>query len=310
MGLEQRKACVIETTIVIPTKNGAKDIGACLEAIYSQKNAGRFEVLLIDSGSTDGTLEIMRRYPAHLEQIPPEAFHHARTRNYAAGLAKGDFVVFLSQDAIPASDTWLGAMISNFDDQSVGAAYGRQRPKPGSTLERQEVLNAVYGEERMVKDPSRGEEYGFRYYHFSSVNSAIRKEVWQATRFPDELKVYEDIGIAKRILDAGWKIVYEPRAAVYHSHNHTTVGLFKRYFDGGVVWKRLGLWNSRTRSSMLKEAGRLLRRKFSSANGASRAIGASLRQDLAKSAGMFLGLHEPYLPLALKRRLSAHRLFE
>jgi rhamnosyltransferase len=268
------------------------------------------EVLVVDSGSTDNTLEIVQRYPVRLERIPPETFHHARTRNYAAGLAKGEFLVFLSQDAIPASETWLSAMISNFGDQAVGAAYGRQLAKPDSTLERREVLNVVYGGERVVKDPYRGQEYGFRYYHFSNVNSAIRRQAWQATRFPDDLKVYEDLGIAKRILDAGWKVVYEPRAAVYHSHNHTTVGLFKRYFDGGVIWKRLGLWNSRTRLSMMKEAGRLLRRKLSSTNGTSRAMGVSLRQDLAKSAGMFLGLHEKYLPLVLKRRLSAHRLFE
>ncbi len=267
---------------------------------------------MIDSGSTDGTLEIARRYPVRIEQIPPETFHHARTRNYAAGLAKGEFLVFLSQDAIPASDMWLQGMISNFDDQSVGAAYGRQLPRHDSTLERQETLDAVYGGERVVKDPSRGQECGFRYYHFSSVNSAIRKEVWQATGFPDDLKVYEDLGIAKRILDAGWKIVYEPQGAVYHSHSHTICGLFKRYFDGGVIWNRLGLWNSRTRSSMLKEAWRLLLKKLGRSPTADtgRLSGASIGQDLAKSLGMFLGLHERYIPLALKRCLSAYQLFD
>jgi len=288
-----------ETSILIPTKNGAEDLEACLAAIYTQKGTGPFEVIVIDSGSTDGTLEIARRYPVRIEQIPPETFHHARTRNYAAGLAKGEFLVFLSQDAIPASDMWLQGMISNFDDQSVGAAYGRQLPRHDSTLERQETLDAVYGGERVVKDPSRGQECGFRYYHFSSVNSAIRKEVWQATGFPDDLKVYEDLGIAKRILDAGWKIVYEPQGAVYHSHSHSVGGLFKRYFDGGVVWNRLGLWNSRTKSSMLKEAA-----------DTGRLSGASIGQDLAKSLGMFLGLHERYIPLALKRCLSAYQLFD
>jgi rhamnosyltransferase len=303
---------MIEISILIPTKNGAEDLDACLAAIYSQEGTRPFEVIVIDSGSTDATLEIARGYPVRIEQIPPEAFHHARTRNYAAGLAGGKFLVFLSQDAIPASETWLNGMISNFVDPAVGAVYGRQLPRHDSTPERQETLEAVYGGERVVKDPSRGQECSFRYYHFSSVNSAIRQEVWQATRFPDDLKVYEDLGIAKRILDAGWKIVYEPRAAVYHSHSHTTCGLFKRYFDGGVIWNRLGLWNSRTRLSMLKEAWRLLRKKLirSGGNDISGTTSASIRQDLAKSAGMFLGLHERYLPRAFKRRWSAYRLFE
>src|SRR5713226_2358757 len=113
---------MIETSIVIPTKNGAQDIGNCVEAVYSQKGVAPFEVIVIDSGSTDATLEIARRYPVRIEQIPAETFHHARTRNFAASIAKGEFLVFLSQDAIPASDAWLGAMISNFDDRSVGAA--------------------------------------------------------------------------------------------------------------------------------------------------------------------------------------------
>src|SRR5712692_11332837 len=109
---------MIETSILIPTKNGAQELEACLRAVYSQKGTGPLEVIVIDSGSTDATLEIARGFPVRIEQIPPETFHHARTRNYAASLAKGEFLVFLSQDAIPASEAWLGAMISNFDDRS------------------------------------------------------------------------------------------------------------------------------------------------------------------------------------------------
>src|SRR5258708_39346687 len=203
---------MIKASIIIPTKNGAADIAACLEAVYSQKNTGRFEVLVIDSGSTDNTLEIVRRYPLRLEQIPPEAFHHARTRNYAAGLAKGEVLVFLSQDAIPASDTWLAALLSNFNEPAGGAVYGRQWPKAESGLERRSAFAVMYGEPRIVKMPMDGIGLGHKYYHFSNANSAIRRRVWEATRFPDELKVFEDVGIAKRILDSGWSIVYEPGA--------------------------------------------------------------------------------------------------
>src|SRR5262245_6686324 len=131
---------MIKTSILIPTKNGAQDIGACLESIYAQKSTGPFEVLVVDSGSSDATLEIVRRYPVHIEQIPPEAFHHARTRNAVASLARGEFLVFLSQDAIPASDTWLVSLLKNFQDPQVGAVYGRQLPKPASGWDRRSAF--------------------------------------------------------------------------------------------------------------------------------------------------------------------------
>jgi len=301
---------MIEASILIPTKNGAEDMGACLQAIYSQKDVGRVEVVIVDSGSTDGTLEIAKRYPVRIAEIPPEGFHHARTRNYAAGLARGRYLVFLSQDAIPSNRNWLKAMLQNFADGAVGAVYGRQIPKVGSTQERHDALNTVYGNERVVKDASSKQSLGYRYYHFSDVNAAIRKEVWEATRFPEKLKVFEDLGIAKRILDAGWNIVYEPAASVVHSHDHTTVELFKRYFDIGYTFQQLGIWNELTQNSMTMEFKKLVGNKFKrNGNGIRNAPVGQIGKDIAKSAGFWLGVHERYLPVAVKRRLTLHHVY-
>lgn len=303
---------MVQASILLLTKNEARNIGACLEAIYAQETPGAFEVVVVDSGSTDETTEIVRRYPVRLEKIPAEEFHHARTRNFAAQLARGQFLVYLVADALPASGEWLEALLGNFADARVAAVYGRHMPKAGSSLEREDTLDALYGKERLVKDPVHGQEMGYRYFHFSTVNAAIRKEVWEKTRFPEELKCFEDLGIAKRILDSGGQIVYEPRAAVFHSHNHTETSLFKRYFDAGVIWKQLGIWNEETRKSMLGDMGGLLRKKLArmGMNGNGQRVGTSVRQDVAKAAGLLLGLNERYLPLALKRRLSAIGLYE
>lgn len=302
-----------EVSILLLTKNGDHDIESLLAAVYAQECSAAFEVIAVDSGSTDGTLDILRRFPVRLEEIRPEDFHHARTRNFAASLARGEILIFLTQDAIPSSNRWLQAMIANFDDAAVGAAYGRQVPKPGSSLERQDVLDAMYGEQRIVKDPAHRNGLGYRFYHFSDVNAALRRSVWEATRFPDDLKVFEDLGIAKRILDAGWKIVYEPDACVFHSHHHTTVGLFKRYFDIGYTFQRLNIWNAPgTRSSMLRDARKLVLNKLRrfSGTGASGGAGTAIFQDIAKSAGLMLGLNHGRLPSVLKRHLSAHRICE
>jgi rhamnosyltransferase len=303
---------MVKTSILVLTKNEARNIGSCLEAVYAQREADPFEVVVVDSGSTDETLEIVRRFSARIVQISEEAFHHAGTRNLAASLAKGEILVYLVADATPVSDTWLQSLIVNFDDPAVGAVYGRQLPKPGASFEREDALDTLYGEQKIVKDPAHRNGLGYRFYHFSDVNAAIRRTVWQASRFPEELKVFEDMGIAKKILDRGWKIVYEPRATVFHSHSHSTIGLFKRYFDLGYTLRLLDIWEGPgTKKSLLRDVWKLLKKKAVRLNDkrAGRLAGEGIRQDVVKSIGFFLGLNQRRLPLALKRRLSAFRVF-
>ena len=302
-----------DVSILLLTKNGAHGLNAVLPAIVGQKAVPRFELIAVDSGSTDGTLQILREFPVRIEQIPAEAFHHARTRNFAASLASGEILIFLSQDAIPASNEWLSTLLSNFADASVGAAYGRQIPKPDCSLERQDALHSVYGAHRIVKDPARRNGAGYRFYHFSDANAAIRRSVWERTRFPEDCKVFEDLGIAKRILDAGYKIVYEPQASVFHSHHHTTVALLKRYFDIGCTLKRLKIWDAPgTRLSLVRDGRQLFLQKLRRVieRGAGRPERAAVGQDLAKSAGLLLGINQSYLPVSVKRHLSAHGIFE
>jgi rhamnosyltransferase len=303
---------MVALSVLLLTKNGSRDLNSLLPALYGQQSVGVFEVIAIDSGSTDGTVQLLQSYSLRLEQIPPETFHHARTRNFAASLAQGEILVFLSQDAIPASNLWLNKMISSFEDPRVGAVYGRQIPKPGSFAERQDTLDTVYGADKFVKDPAQSNGLGYRFYHFSDANAAIRRKVWQATRFPEELKVFEDLGIAKRILDSGWKIVYEPEASVYHSHNHSPIGLFKRYFDIGYTLRRLKIWDAPgTKRSLRLDAWKMMKKKLSRArdSNAKRQPGDGLLNDVAKSFGLFLGLNQACLPLILKRHFSAFRVF-
>jgi rhamnosyltransferase len=303
---------MVEVSIIVLTKNDRPHLERLLPTVVAQAGKMSSELIAVDSGSNDGTLELLRRFPIRIAEIPPEDFHHARTRNFAASLAKGRTLVFLSQDAIPASATWLESMMANFDDPNVGAVYGRQLPKTGCSLERQHALDTVYGERRLVKDPTHRNGLGYRFYHFSDVNAAIRRNVWEKTQFPEDLKVFEDLGIAKRILDSGWKIVYEPGAAVIHSHDHSTLELLKRYFDIGYTLKVLKIWDAPgTRQSLLRDAFKMLKGKIRHSRSGSPApsAGTGLRQDLAKSLGMFLGLNQNCLPLALKRRLSAFRVF-
>jgi rhamnosyltransferase len=297
-------------SILIPVKNEGGNITKCLSGIFSQDVPKHFEVILIDSGSRDSTLEEARVFPVRIVCIRPEEFHHARTRNFAASLASGECLVFLAGDAYPAAKNWLQELAAPFSDPNVGAVYGRHLPKPGSQLERQKALASLYGDKRIVKREADKQRLGYRYYLFSTVNCAIRRDVWSATQFPDELKIGEDIGIAKRILDRGWKIIYEPNAAVYHSHDYSAVHLFKRYFDLGVVLRRYQIWDGVAKTSMRTEGLRLLRHSFLPSHAT---VAESLRcmvREAAKYAGILLGRNEQRIPVAIKRRLSRFRVFD
>ena len=311
-GMTRHRNSNLDASIVLLTKNAGGELKSLLGAVHAQKYSARFEVIAVDSGSTDGTLGILEGFHVPVTHIPPDQFHHARTRNLAANLTRGRILIFLSQDAIPADDGWLAAMIANFEDSSVGAVYGRQLPKPGSSMERRDVFDTIYGDQKIVKDPANGNGMGYRFFHFSDANAAIRRSVWATVRFPEDLKVFEDLGIAKLILDSGWKIVYEPRAAVFHSHTHTTLGLLKRYFDIGYTLKLLRIWDAPgSRQSLIRDGWKLLSGKLGSMRNktTARVARRGLEQDLAKSVGLFLGLNQNRLPLAVKRRLSAFRVF-
>ena len=301
-----------EISILLLTKNEAQNIGPCLEAIFSQECGRTVEVILVDSGSTDSTLEIARRYPIEIKCIPPESFHHSRTRNFAAKLASGKLLVYLAADAKPTSKAWLHSLTSDFADPLVGAVYGRQIPKAESSAERRLALAALYGNERIVKEQRDGEGLGYKYYHFSTVNAAIRRETWEATMFPDDLKVFEDVAIAKRILDSGWRIIYEPGAAVFHSHDYPFHVLFRRYFDIGVVYQRLGIWNTNSRRSVRTDGWKALRKKLGQlyGNGGPHSTFSSILKDIAKYAAIELGRNEKILPRSVKKRLSQFGLFD
>jgi rhamnosyltransferase len=136
--------------------------------------------------------------------------------------------------------------------------------------------------------------------------------VWEKTRFPEDYKVFEDVAIAKLILDGGWKIVYEPQAAVYHSHDFSTARLFKRYFDVGVVYRRLNIWDAKSKNMLRRDGLRSARSKlYLLRNGPGlKELGHGLCHDAAKCAGLLLGRNETLLPRAMKKWLSAFRLFD
>lgn len=293
-------------SIIIPTKNAGEGFAQTLEMIYAQNYGDGFEVIIIDSGSADQTLEIARRYLTKIYAIKPEEFGHGRTRNLGAKLAAGQYLVFTTGDAVPATEKWLANLIRNFADAEVAGVYGRQIPRQGINPMEYFFLTSKYPSQRAVKQALDGKT-DIDTIFFSDVNSALRREIWEKYPFDDRAISGEDQIWSRQILKRGYKTIYDPEAAVYHSHDFGLKGVFQKYFDCGISygWFAAEEYASgRFISQGLKYVKQEL--QFLIGNGHTKWLPYAILYDLAKFFGVSLGKNERYLPLSFKKLLSSN----
>ncbi len=225
-------------SVLLLTKNGTEYLEEVLQAIFSQKLSETFEVIAIDSGSTDGTLNMLRRYPVRVKQIAPEEFNHGRTRNLGITMARGELVAIITQDATPSTDSWLERMLINFSDPRVAGIYCRQIPRPDADVLVKRQLNGwvTARSQRAIKRIDDWHSYRalapmeqYMFCAFDNVGSCIRKEVWRRYPFPCT-SFAEDLEWSKKVLEEGYAIVYEPEAAVFHSHHRSVLYEYQRTY--------------------------------------------------------------------------------
>ena len=226
-----------DVSIVIPSLNGGADLKWCLEMIFTQKIDRRFEVIVIDSGSTDGTIEMVHRFPVRLNQIDKRKFNHGLTRQFGVELSHGRLIVFMTQDAIPYDQNWLSHLISSLSgDKSIAGAYCRQIPKPGcDPIARTRIENWLTFEKqpKIVSIKSKLDYDSLSpwekriFINFDNVCSCVRKCVMEQFPF-SKVAFGEDLEWSKRVLEAGYKIAYEPKSVVRHSHRSSITGNYRR----------------------------------------------------------------------------------
>lgn len=210
-----------------------------LEKLRTQRVDFGYEVLVVDSGSTDGTVELARRYEATVHEIPMAEFNHGATRNLGISLCSGEYVALTVQDAVPLNERWLSVMVENLEqNERVAVVYGRHVPRPEAGVLTRALVNnlAAAGLER--REQFIGDPEGYRKMPpmkrrrlaaFDNVSSCLRRSVWEEFPF-EKTNFAEDLRWGKKAVEAGYKIVYEPRSVVVHSHERGAFYDLRRYY--------------------------------------------------------------------------------
>ncbi len=299
----------MKLSVVIPTYNAEGYLPKLLERLKNQTVS--FELIIIDSSSSDNTVTIAREYTDNIIIIPTSEFDHGGTRTKAAKTASGDIIVFLTQDALPYDNNTIEKILELFEDPDVGAAYGRQIPYDDASLFGKHLRYFNYPDTSYVRTLQDKDKYGIKTAFLSDSFASYRKSaLHKIDYFKDGLIVGEDTYAGAKMLMKGFSLGYCAEAKVYHSHSYTVVEEFKRYFDIGVFHKNEH-WILETFGKAEGEGGKYVKSEFQYllTQHVYWQIPAFFIRNGMKYLGYKLGYHYQSLPSFLIRRFSMHRLW-
>lgn len=221
----------MDASIVIRTYNEARWLGEVLDGIAAQTGGVDFETVLVDSGSTDGSVEIARQHGCRIETIDKVDFTFGRSLNQGCAASRGKALVFLSGHCIPASRDWLARLVEPVLDGRVAYSYGRQVGRDGvSKFSEEMLLRKYFPEESAI--PQEG-------YFCNNANAALSAEVWANNRFDEEITGLEDMALAKDLIAAGHKVGYVAEAPVFHLHEEKWSQVRNRYEREAVAMQQI-----------------------------------------------------------------------
>lgn len=223
-------------SIIIPTRNGASTLSELL-AVLALQTIRPEEILVVDSSSFDDSVAVARHYGAQVSIIPQETFDHGGTRTEVSKRAKGEFLVFFTQDAIPVSrDAVEKLLIPLWTTPDAAVSYGRQLPHKDATWAASSLRQFNYPSQSSKRSFADRKDHGLKTVFVSNSFAAYRKTALaEVGYFKNGLIFGEDTCTVGRLLEKGYTSVYASEAKVYHSHNYTEIEEFKRSFDIGVL---------------------------------------------------------------------------
>ncbi|MFZ2095281.1 MAG: glycosyltransferase family A protein [Anaerolineales bacterium] len=219
----------MSTSIVIRACNEERHIARLLQGI-AQQTLKDPEIILVDSGSTDHTLDIASHYPVSVVQIQPEEFTFGYSLNRGISHAQGELIIIVSAHVYPVYPDWLERLLAPFDDPQVALTYGKQRGNKLNKFSEGQIFQHWYPDYSQLHQP---------YPFCNNANAAIRRSLWENQHYNEALPGLEDLEWAHRIMAQGYAISYVAEAEVVHVHEETPPMVFNRYRREAMAFKRL-----------------------------------------------------------------------
>jgi len=224
-----RRIMIGNCSIVIRAYNEEKYIGRLLEGIQ-QQTIKDVEILLVDSGSTDGTVSISESFGARVVRIPSSEFTFGRSLNLGIQEATGELIVIASAHVYPVYPDWLESLLRRFEDKNVALTYGKQRGPDSAKFSEQQIYQHWY--------PDISQWHQATAF-CNNANAAIRKNLWQQNPYDETLTGLEDLAWGKWAKEQGYAIAYVAEAEIIHVHNETPKGIFNRYRREAMAFKKI-----------------------------------------------------------------------
>lgn len=216
-------------SVVIPTLNAGSELDSLLTALEKQ-TLPPSEILVIDSASEDDTVSVAGRHSqVRVHGIDRKDFSHGGTRDKAFSLVSGEIAVFMTQDAVPASDLLLERLTAPLKEAGTVAAYARQLPKPSASAREKLVRAFNYPEKSERHTEADLLKRGIKTFFLSDACAAYRrKEYLELGGFEQDVMTNEDMFFAARAIRAGYTVAYAADAEVYHSHDFSLKEQYRR----------------------------------------------------------------------------------
>jgi rhamnosyltransferase len=216
-------------SIVIRALNEEKHIGKLLAGI-EQQTLKELETVIVDSGSTDGTLEIVSKFDAKVVNIDPKEFTFGRSLNRGIQEAQGRYVVIISAHCYPVYPDWLEQLLKAFEDQSVAVSYGKQRGADTNHFSEHQFFRTYFPD---ISQPDQGQPYTH------NANAAIRKSLWEQHPYNEQITGLEDLAWSSWAKDQGYSIAYVSEAEIVHIHQETFKQVHNRYRREAIAMKQI-----------------------------------------------------------------------